>query len=107
MSGADATSSSHASGAGSGGPDVVGQFNPRALVLVPKSVGSQWVNELASWLPAGTPSEPALRYEFVASTAHSAHIAPLKRWRQYGGILLMTHDLFRSLVLPKAKPKRA
>lgn len=58
-----------------GGPD--GPRPPRALVLVPKSVGSQWMSELGQWLPAGTIDEPKLvTFIVVQVTQRSLDLHP-------------------------------
>ena len=78
-----------------GGPD--GPRRPRALVLVPKSVGSQWMAELRHWVSASAEVEPL--HCLMIDTGKGA-LAQLRRWRSEGGVVVMSHNLFMSLVKP-------
>ena len=78
-----------------GGPD--GPRPPRALVLVPKSVCSQWIAELRHWLSPGADVEPL--HCLMLDTGKGA-LAQLRRWRSEGGVVVMSHNLFMSLAKP-------
>jgi len=78
-----------------GGPD--GPRRPRALVLVPKSVGSQWMSELRHWVSASAEVEPL---HCLMIDSGKGALAQLRRWRSEGGVVVMSHNLFMSLVKP-------
>jgi len=95
---------------------------PTALVLVPKSVATQWESEFGKWLLDQCGNQAAsnprnLRWQKFPDAgalkrSHSGdgrgggleqqRLQALRRWRREGGVMVMVHDTYRS-VLSSAK----
>ena len=80
---------------------------PTALVLVPKSVASQWEQEFSKWLTdemgnhvGGGPSLKCFRLDAEGRSAvhRAARLSQLRRWRAEGGVMIVVHDTFRSIL---------
>lgn len=73
-----------------------------ALILVPKAVHTQWQSEFDRWL--GADSGVAV----TALSPGSGQVLPqLRRWRQDGGALIVTHNHFLQLLSPPRACKHA
>eukprot|EP00962_Isochrysis_galbana_P058877 scaffold32218_cov98-Isochrysis_galbana.AAC.1 len=84
---------------------------PTALVLVPKSVSSQWEQEFAKWLSDQTGqqgAEPLNYFRLDAEGRTAAHrqgrLELLRRWKQEGGVMIIVHDTFRWLLASYPPP---
>ena len=78
-------------------PPPAARAPPTALILVPKSVGTQWAAEFQRWLRGA----PLPVYSLTSSTGGvAAHLSTLRRWHDSGGALIMTHNLFLNAVQP-------
>lgn len=85
----------------------VGQHMARVLILAPGGLLKNWELELGTWadkfLDASSCGKKLLKtvYRIGETPNLNQRIEVLKKWRKTGGILLLGHELFRSLVDPK------
>jgi len=72
-----------------------------ALILVPKAVHTQWCMEFRRWLGADGSGISVL-----ALNPGSGQVLPqLRRWRQNGGVIIVTHNHFLQLLSPPRATK--
>ncbi|PGH29917.1 hypothetical protein GX50_07325 [[Emmonsia] crescens] len=80
----------------------------RTLVLCPSSLIENWWEELLMWTPNdSTTSRNIGRFRKILPTLQlEERLEGISSWYKDGGILLMSYDIFRALVLNKATKNR-
>ncbi|EEH16643.2 hypothetical protein PABG_06730 [Paracoccidioides brasiliensis Pb03] len=81
----------------------------RTLVLCPSSLIENWWDELLMWTPGDDPKTSRNLGPFrkiLPTLQLEERLDGITAWYKEGGILLMSYDIFRALILNKARKNR-
>ena len=73
----------------------------RTLVLCPPTLVENWCDELLTWVPRPYSDSVGEIRQVTAKLKPVERFSEIEEWADEGGVLVMSYDLFRGIVLPK------
>ncbi|ORZ41009.1 P-loop containing nucleoside triphosphate hydrolase protein [Catenaria anguillulae PL171] len=72
------------------------------LILCPKTVYPNWVNEINKWVPASYRKWVGMHVLILDEEPQDRREAMAERWNKYGGVLVSSYDCLKYTVKPKS-----